>query len=53
MKTLAITIVLSFAAFSEAQDCTESANPLGECGTCDTKQVSSLLMLTHDGVKNI
>jgi len=39
MKTLAITIVLSFAAFSEAQDCTESANPLGECGTCDTKQL--------------
>ena len=41
MQVLATTAVfLGFIAFSDAQDCIESANPLGKCGNCDTKQVS-------------
>ena len=53
MYKLVLTVALSFTAFAGAQDCIESANPLGKCGTCNTKQVDSFLMLKHYTVKQI
>ena len=44
MKALAIAVFLSFTGYTEAQDCIESANPLGKCGTCETKQVLVMML---------
>ena len=53
MNKLVLTVALGFTAFAGAQDCIESANPLGECGTCNTKQVGSFLMLKHYTLEQI
>ena len=53
MNKLVLTIALSFTTFAGAQDCIESANPLGKCGTCNTKQVGSFLILKHCALEQI